>query len=162
MSCLIIFFGASKHWRRTRHTHKGSVDAFPLVFPFFLDRSAKVRLAGQEILELHDFVLSSSSPATHFESSVYMSHYMIVQYLQFICSFVCWCVVLLISYLRLLVCSWYFPVCVCDFVSILFLCVRLGGGGCQVSRGMSVDYLDGRGGVTKYVCLLLCAYVCRG
>ena len=44
----------------------------------FLDRSAKVRLAGQEILELRDFVLSLPSPATRLESSVYVSHCMIV------------------------------------------------------------------------------------
>ena len=59
------------------HT-KATLMRFHWCFLFFLDRSAKVRLAGQEILELHDFVLSLPSPATHLESSVYVSHCMIV------------------------------------------------------------------------------------
>lgn len=40
------FFGACKYWRRTCHTHKGNVDAFPLVFPFFLGSICKSTAGG--------------------------------------------------------------------------------------------------------------------
>ena len=78
MSCLIIFLVPTNIGEEHVTHTKATLMRFHWYFLFFLDRSAKVRLAGQENLELHDFVLSSSSPATHFESSVYMSHYMIV------------------------------------------------------------------------------------
>ena len=80
MSCLIMFFvPANIGEEHVTHT-KATLMNFHWYFLFFLDRSAKVRLPGQEILELHDFVLSLPSPATHLESSVCVSHCMIVSY----------------------------------------------------------------------------------
>ena len=77
-SCLIIFLVPTNIGEEHVTHTKATLMRFHWYFLFFLDRSAKVRLAGQEILKLHDFVLSVPSPATHLESSVYVSHCMIV------------------------------------------------------------------------------------